>query len=53
MFFPKKAFKGAAVAVLVDKIEVILSFEHIVVGNDVLIFLYVGEDVNFMNCAFF
>ena len=53
VFFPEKAFEGATIAVFVDEIEVILSFEHIVVGDDVFIFLDVGEDVNFMNCAFF
>ena len=38
--------QSAAVAVLVDEVEVVGSFEHVDVLDDVLVLLDVGEDVD-------
>ena len=43
------ALEGASVAVLVDEVEVVGGFEHVDVLDDVLIFLYVREDVDLVN----
>ena len=53
VFLPEEPLQSAAVAVLVDEVEVVLGFEHVVVGDDVFVFLDVGEDVNFVDGAFF
>jgi len=49
---PEHAFEGAAVAVLVDKVEVVGRFEHIDVLDDVFVFFDIGENINFVDCAF-
>jgi hypothetical protein len=47
--FAEHALEGASVAVLVDEVEVVGSFEHVDVLDDVLIFLDVSEDVDLIN----
>lgn len=52
VLFSEEAFKGAPIAILVDKVEVILCFEHIVVGDDMFVLFDVGEDIDFMDGTF-
>jgi len=47
------SFKGASIAVLIDEVEVVGSFEHIDVLDDMLILLYIGEDVDLIDGALF
>lgn len=50
--FAEYAFKSAPVAVLVDEVEVVGSLEHVYVLDDVLILLYIGQDIDFVDGAF-
>jgi len=50
--FAQHAFKGASVAELVDKVEVVGRFEHVYVLDDVLVFFDIGENIDFVDCAF-
>ena len=45
------ALEGAAVAVLVDEVEVVGGLEHVDVLDDVLVLLDVGEDVDLVDGA--
>ena len=51
-FLAKHALESATVAELVDEVEVVWGFQHVDILNDVLVLFYVGEDVDFINCAF-
>lgn len=48
---PEHALERAAVAVLIDEVEVVGSLEHIDVLDDMLIFFNVGEYVDFVDGA--
>lgn len=50
---PQHAFQGASVAVLVDEVEIVGGFEHINVLDNVLVLLYIGQNVDLINSAFF
>ena len=50
--FAEYAFKSAPVAVLVDEVEVVGSLEHVYVFDDVLILLYICQDIDFVDGAF-
>jgi len=50
--FPENAFEGASVAVLVDKVEVVGSLEHVDILDDMLVFLNVGQNINLVDRAF-
>lgn len=50
--FSQQSFKGASIAILIHEVEVVLSFEHVVVCNDMFVLLDVGKDVDFMHSAF-
>lgn len=45
--------QSSSIAKLVNKIEIVSSFEHIEVSNDVLIDLNIGENVYLIDRAFF
>ena len=49
--FGEQALQSASVAVFVDKIEIIGSFEHVVVLDDVGVRLDVGKDIDFVDCT--
>lgn len=49
--FSEHSFESAAVAVLVDEVEVVGSFEHVDILDDVLIFLDICQDVDFVDGA--
>ena len=51
--FPEESFKGASIAVLIDEVEVVRGFEHVDILDDMLIFFDIGEDVDFVDGAFF
>lgn len=51
-FFSEKCFEGASVAVLVDKVEVIDCFEHVVVLDNVGTAFKIVEDVDLIVGAF-
>lgn len=51
--FPELAFQGATIAILIDKIEVIWSFEHINILNDMFILFDIGQDVDLVHRTFF
>lgn len=44
---------GSSIAVFVDKVEVVGGFEHVDVLDDVRAALECGEDVDFVDSAFF
>ena len=50
--FSENRFECSSIAELINEIEVVGSFEHIDVFDDVLIFFYICEDINLINCAF-
>jgi len=50
--FPEHAFECASVAVFIDEVEVIGSLEHVYVLDNVLIFFDIGENIDFVDCAF-
>jgi len=48
----EEVLESASIAKLVDKVEVIGSFEHVVVLDDVSVCLDVGQDVDLVYSAF-
>ena len=48
-FFSEQTFQSTSVTVLIDKVEVVWSFKHVYILDDVLMFFDVGKDVNFVN----
>ena len=48
---PEHAFEGAAVAVLVDEVEVVGGLEHVDVLDDMLVLLDIGQNVDFVDRA--
>ena len=53
MFFSEHAFQCTSITVFVDEIKIILGFQHIIVGDNMLILFDVGQNINFMHCTFF
>lgn len=47
----EEALQGTPIAVLVDEVKVVGSFEHVIVSDDVLMAFDVAENVNFVDCA--
>lgn len=47
------AFESSAVAVFVDEIEIVGSFEHVNILDDVVVLFDVGENIDFVDCALF
>ena len=50
-FLPELGLEGASIAVLIDKVEVVGSFKHVDVLDDMLIFLDIGEDIDLVDRA--
>ena len=42
VLFPQQALQCPPIAILIDKIEVILSFQHIKIGDNMFVFLDIG-----------
>jgi hypothetical protein len=53
LLFSKHALESSPIAILVDKVKIVLSLEHVIVSDDVIIFLYVCQNVYLMNRALF
>jgi len=51
-FFLHQFIHCAAVAILIHKVEIIRSFEHVDVFDDIRAVLESGKYVDFVNCAF-
>lgn len=49
--FSEDTFQSAAVAVLIDKVEIVGCLEHVYVFDDVFVFFNIGEDIDFVNRA--
>ena len=49
----ENAFQSAPITVFVNKVTVIRGFQHIDILDDVFVLFYVGENVDFIDCAFF
>ncbi len=49
---PELGLEGSPVAELIDEVEVVGSLEHVDVLDDMIVFLDISEDVNFIYCAF-
>lgn len=47
----EEILEGTTVAVLIDKVEIVGCFEHVVVLDDIGVAFYVGEDVDLVDCA--
>lgn len=47
----EEVLEGATVAVLIDKVEIVGCFEHVVVLDDIGVAFYVGEDVDLVDRA--
>lgn len=47
----EEVLEGATVAVLIDKVEIVGCFEHVVVLDYIGVAFYVGEDVDLVDCA--
>ena len=48
----QKVLEGASIAILVDEVEVIWSFDHIEIYDDIGMSFDVGEDVDLIDSAF-
>ena len=53
LIFSKNWFKRSSVAKLINEVEIVWSFEHIDVFDDMLIFFDVCEDIDLIDCTFF
>lgn len=53
LLFSKHAFKGATVAIFVDKVKIILGFQHVIIRYYVFVFLYICQNVYLVHRAFF
>jgi len=51
--FPQQSLECTSIAVLINKVEVIGSFKHINILDDMLMFFDVSEDVDLVNGALF
>jgi hypothetical protein len=49
--FSEESLESAAIAVLVDEVEVVLGLEHVEVGDDVLVLLDICQNVDLIDRA--
>lgn len=52
ILLPQHALECSPITVLIDEVKIILSFKHIVVGYDMVVFFNVCQDVDLMHRAF-